>query len=349
MDREHQFRFHYCFSSFHLSLSVMQNKKIVIAGGTGFIGQQLIRYFGKDNDLIILTRQIKDAANNRNKYNLLSKQDLSRTRFVKWDGENTGEWITELDGADLLINLSGKSVNCRYTAKNKKEILDSRTKPIIVLGEAISKVSTAPAVWINASSATIYREAYDHAQDEFNGEYGDDFSMSVCKNWEKAFNDQTTAHTRKIIFRLAITLGAGGLLIPYFNLLKFGLGGKQGSGKQMFTWIHIDDVCRAIEWAYEHENINGTYNCTSPHPVTNNEFMKALRKATGYRFGLPAFGWMVKIGTFLIGTEAELVLKSRWVIPTKLLQSGFKFQFPDIDAAFKKIIDKVPKKQYRLF
>jgi len=349
MDRKYQFRFDHRFSSVHFSLIAMQNKKIIIAGGTGFIGQQLIRYFGKENDLIILTRQIKDAANNRNKYNLLSEQDLSRTRFVKWDGENTGEWISELKGADLLINLSGKSVNCRYTKKNKKEILESRIKPIMALGQAINKMANPPSVWINASSATIYRETYTHSQDEFTGEYGDDFSMGVCKAWEKAFNDQMTPHTRKVIFRLAITIGPGGLLIPYFNLLKFRLGGKQGLGDQMFTWIHIEDVCRAMEWAYTHENISGVYNCTSPHPVTNKEFMKALRKATGYHFGLPAFGWMVKFGTFLIGTESELVLKSRWVIPTKLLQSGFQFQFPDIGIAFKNIIEKVPRKQYRLF
>jgi len=326
----------------------MQDKKIVIAGGTGFIGQQLIQHFGKENKIVILTRQLKESSNNRNKYDLLDKNDLALTKFVKWDGLNSGDWEKELDGADLLINLSGKSVNCRYTKKNKKAIIDSRTEPTKALGRAMQHISKPPAVWVNASSATIYREAYDRPQDEFNGEFENDFSVRVCKAWEKSFEEQLSPGTRKITLRLAITLGAGGLLIPYFNLLKFGLGGKQGSGKQMFTWIHIDDVCRAIEWIYDHENMEGVFNCTAPHPVTNNEFMKALRNATGYKFGLPAFAWMVKMGTFVIGTEAELVLKSRWVIPTKLLQSGFVFKYPTIDTAFNDIISKVPNKQYQL-
>jgi uncharacterized protein len=148
---------------------------------------------------------------------------------------------------------------------------------------------------------------------------------------------------------MAITLGPGGVLIPYFNLLKFALGGKQGSGKQMYSWVHIEDTCRIIEWIAQHENMEGTYNCSSPNPVTNKEFMQELRKATGHKFGLPAFEWMLKMGAPLIGTEVELVLKSRWVVPTRLLESGYQFKFPFLKDAFAEIIRDIPRKQYHLF
>jgi uncharacterized protein (TIGR01777 family) len=165
----------------------------------------------------------------------------------------------------------------------------------------------------------------------------------------KSFYEQAIPATRQVALRMAITLGAGGVLIPYFNLLKFALGGKQGSGKQMFSWIHIEDTCRMIEWIVEHENISGTYNCCSPNPVPNKEFMDTLRKVTGHIIGLPAFTWMLKIGAPLIGTETELVLKSRWVVPTKIKETGFEFKYPFLKEAFQEIISKVPRKQYHLF
>jgi hypothetical protein len=327
----------------------MENKKIVIAGGTGFIGQELIKYFGKKNKVIILTRQITDEKNNRNYYNSLRKEDLLNIKFIKWDGKTITEWAKELEGSDLVINLSGKSVNCRYNEKNKKEIFDSRTNATKVMGEAIQKCTKPPSLWINASSATIYRHAEDHAQDEYSGEFHNDFSVQVCKLWEETFYEQQTSATRKVALRMAITLGPGGVLIPYFNLLKLGLGGRQGSGKQMYSWVHIEDTCRVIEWVFEHNNMKGTYNCCSPNPITNNEFMKTLRKATGHNIGFPAFTWMLKAGAVIIGTETELILKSRWVIPTKILESGFHFRFPKLKDAFKDIISKVSHKQYHLF
>ncbi len=332
----------------------MKNKKIVIAGGTGFIGQEMIKYFGKNNTVIVLTRQVENARNNRNRYHSLRKEDLLNTRYVKWDGKNVGDpiatgWSSELNEADLVINLAGKTVNCRYTAKNKKEILDSRTDAVKAIGAAIQQCAVPPKLWINASSATIYRHATDRPQDEYTGEFHTDFSVQVCQQWEKTFYEQSTPSTRKTALRMAITLGPGGVLIPYFNLLKFGLGGKQGSGLQMYSWVHIEDTCRMIEWIEAHDTIDGTYNCSSPNPVTNASFMQTLRKVTGHHFGLPAYEWMLKPGAALIGTETELILKSRWVIPARILETGFQFKYPLLKEAFEDIISKVPRKQYHLF
>ena len=326
----------------------MNNKKIIIAGGTGFIGEEMIRYFGKENQLVILTRNSAAVINNRNQYSSLSKEDLKHTRFVEWDGINTGPWAKELEAADILINLSGKSVNCRYTEANKKAIFDSRLLPTKALGTAITQLIHPPKLWINASSATIYRHAMDRPQDEYTGEIENDFSVQVCKQWEQTLYSQRTPFTRKVALRMAITLGAGGVLIPYFNLLKFGLGGKQGTGKQMYSWIHVEDTCRMIEWLFEHEELEGTFNCSSPNPVTNETFMSCLRKVTGTTFGMPAYKWMIKLGTVIIGTEAELILKSRWVIPVKILETGFQFQYENLEDALQAIIDKAPEQQYRL-
>lgn len=327
----------------------MKDKKIVIAGGTGFIGEELSRYFENENEITILTRQLNNSANNRNNQTILSERELSKIKYIKWDGTHLDNWIKELEHADILINLAGKSVNCRYTEKNKKEILISRINATKVIGEAIKNCINPPKLWINASSATIYPHAEIKPNDEYTFDLKNDFSVQVCKQWEKVFNEFETPHTRKVIFRMAITLGSGGVLKPYFNLLKFGLGGQQGSGKQMYSWIHIEDTCRIIEWIHEHENLSGTYNCSSPNAVSNKEFMRTLRNVTGHRFGLPAFEWMLKTGALLIGTETELVLKSRWVIPTKLMKSGFQFKYPELSFALKNIISKVPRKQYHLF
>lgn len=326
----------------------MKNKKIIIAGGTGFLGQEITRYFGKENELIILSRQITSEKTNRNNYNSLSADDMKNVRIVHWDAKSAGDWCSELDGADLIINLAGKSVNCRYTEKNKKEIFDSRTNATRAIGEAIRQCSRPPSLWINASSATIYRHAEDRPQDEYSGEIHDDFSVQVCKRWEKTFYDQPAPHTRKIALRMAINLGPGGILIPYFNLLKFGLGGKQGSGKQMYSWIHVEDTCRMIEWIWEHKNMSGTFNCCAPNPVTNEEFMHTLRNATGNKSGFPAFTWMLRSGAALMGTETELVLKSRWVLPAKIAENGFQFKYLFLKNALEDIISKVPRKQYRL-
>jgi uncharacterized protein len=327
----------------------MQHKKIVIAGGTGFIGQAFTNYFGINNEIIILSRQLPNQQTNANGQTAIDQAVLHNVRFVQWDGKTQGAWSAALNGADILVNLAGKSVNCRYSEKNKQEIFDSRTDSVAALGVAIRQCSKPPLVWFNAASATIYPYATDTARDESFTDFKDDFSVQVCRLWEKIFAEQSTPFTRKIALRMAITLGKGGVMKPYYNLLKFGLGGKQGSGKQMYSWIHIEDTCRIIEWMYDHKEMEGVYNLSSPGAVTNARFMQLLREATDCKFGLPAYEWMLRIGAKLIGTEAELVLKSRWVFPAKLLQSGYTFKFPNLETAFEDIVRQTPRKQFHLF
>lgn len=326
----------------------MTGKKIILAGGSGFIGQEMISYFGKENSIVVLTRQLQGSANNRNHYSSLTTVQLQNVRMVKWDGCPAGDWVKELDGADIIINLAGKSVNCRYTSSNKAEILNSRINTVKAITAGILQCKTPPRLWINASSATIYRHAMDKPQDDYTGEIGKGFSVDVCKAWENSFYEEPLAGVRKVALRMAITLGAGGVLIPYFNLLKYGLGGKQGSGLQQFSWIHITDICRMIEWIASHEALEGTFNCSSPYPIKNKELMQTLRRLTGTRLGLPAYSWMLKAGAWMIGTETELVLKSRWVLPARIQDSGFTFQYPQLQQALEQIIALVPRKQYRL-
>lgn len=327
----------------------MKNYKIIIAGGSGFIGEELCRYFSPHHDVVILSRQLPDAANNRNHHHLSLPDNARQVRVIQWDACNTGPWVQELESADILINLAGRTVNCRYTEANKKAILESRLQAVEVLGKAITLCKHPPALWINASSATIYRHAEDRPQDEFTGEFHPGFSVNVCQQWEKTFYAQHTPGTRKVALRMAITLGAGGVMIPYFNLLKFKLGGTQGSGQQRFSWVHSIDLARMIEWIADHPMLDGTFNCCSPNPVTNASFMKTLRHATGHSWGLPAPAWLLRTGAAFIGTEAELVLKSRWVIPTRISQTGFQFHYPDLTQAIDNIISQVPRRQYRLW
>lgn len=327
----------------------MKNKKIILAGGTGFIGQELCNYFGTDNEIVVLTRNVKEHNSNTFGENNVNSEVVKNIRYVKWNGITMEEWVREIDGANIVINLAGKSVNCRYTAKNKKEIFDSRTNATMVIAKAIQQSIKPPSLWINAASATIYPHATTEPRDESFTDFADDFSVQVCKCWEKTFYEQRTPFTRKVALRMAITLGAGGVMIPYFNLLKFGLGGRQGNGKQMHSWVHIEDTCRMIEWVFEHKEIEGTYNCSSPGVVNNETFMATLRKFTGHVIGLPAYQWMLSIGAALIGTETELILKSRWVLPTKITKAGFQFKYAKLEEAVKDIILKTPRKKYHFF
>jgi NAD dependent epimerase/dehydratase family enzyme len=366
----------------------MTNKKIVLAGGTGFIGTYMANYFGKENEVIILTRRSSEKHNNAFGSKEISTEAKSNVRWVTWNGKSEGDWINEIDGADIVINLAGRSVNCRYNYRNMKEIFDSRLKATKVLGKAINKAAKPPKLWINAASATIYRNALDRAQDEFTGEISElkamnmpnrtmediksfiykfakwfypslfipkkqklryDFSVKVCKRWEESFWEIETPQTRKVCLRIAITLGPGGVIVPYMNLLKFGLGGRQGNGRQMYSWVHVEDLCRLVDWLEQHEEAEGTFNCASPHPINNREFMKKMRKSTGHLFALPAFKWMLEIGTKIIGSEPELILKSRWVIPSRLLQSGFKFAHACLDDALENIIGQTKRNRYHLF
>lgn len=300
-------------------------EKIVIAGGSGFIGKALAAYFKAQFDVVILSRN--------------NQVDEEGVRYVYWDGKTPGYWQKELEGITALINMTGRSVDCRYNQTNKDQIYNSRLSSTYILGIAIEQCLIKPKVWLNSSSATIYRHAEDRPMTEFTGDLGKGFSVDVCKKWEQMFNSFSYLGVRQIALRTAIVLGKNkGVMIPFTNLVKFGLGGKAASGNQMFSWIHIDDVCRAIDFLIHENSCNGAYNISSPNPITNKVFMHCLRKQMHIPIGLAQPKWLLTIGARLIKTETELILKSRWVIPERLQQAGFTFTFNTIERALKHLV-----------
>lgn len=296
--------------------------KIIIAAGTGFLGKNLEKYFAdKGNEVYILTRNPK------------------RKNEIHWDAKTVGEWKNWVENSDVLINLTGKSVDCRYTEKNKKEILASRINSTKVLQEAIDLCFNKPKVWLNSSSATIYTHSETHLNTEDNGIIGDDFSMNICKSWEKEFFKSKTENVRKVALRTSIVLGNNGGAFPKLKMLtKSGLGGKQGRGNQNVSWIHIDDFCKAIQHIIDNENMSGVINVTAPNPLSNEEFMMKLRKEMKVPFGLNAPVWQLEIASIFMGTETELLLKSRNVYPQKLIKSGFEFTYSNIESAFNDLV-----------
>ncbi len=305
---------------------MMKYSKIVLAGGNGYLGQVLAKHFSPITDeVVILSRKTQPAKGN--------------IKTIVWDGRTAGEWTSVLQNANLLVNLCGKNVNCRYTSKNKEEIIQSRLQPTALLGEVIHQMENPPKLWINVTSATIYRHAEDRYQDEVHGEMGTGFSVEVCKAWENCFFENKTPKTRKIALRMGIVLGKTDSAFPrLLNLVKAGMGGKQGSGEQYVSWVHEQDAALSIEWLLQNEEINGIINCTAPNSVKNHVLMHQIRKNFGISFGLPAPAWLLAIGAKIIGTETELILKSRWVKPTILLNSGFEFKYPTIEYAVKDIL-----------
>jgi uncharacterized protein len=300
--------------------------KIVITGGNGFLGTSLAKYFQDHcKEIIIVSRKQVPTS--------------SVIQWQKWDGEHSGPWENALENADAVINLAGKNVDCRYTTENKKQIYESRLTSTRIVGEAINNCKTPPALWINASSATIYNASFDTLMTEQRGTIGDDFSMDVCKQWEAQFNAFQFPRTRKIIMRISIVLGWDGAALPALrNLVRFGMGGKQGNGKQFCSWIHVADFCRAVEWMITNTDATGVYNVTAPQPIPNTDFMKTLRRALRIPFGLNAPKWLLEIGSFFLRTETELVLKSRKVYPKRLLDENFVFQFPDLKMALDDLV-----------
>jgi len=307
--------------------------RIVIAGGSGFLGGVLADHLAAQGyEIVIFTRKPKTRPDS--------------VREVFWDGETLGAWAIELEGARALINLAGVSVNCRYHARNQKLLLDSRLNSTRVLGEAIARCANPPPVWLNSSTATIYKHNFGAAWDE-SGEIGgcaeakDIFSVKIATEWERAFNEAKTPRTRKVLLRSAMVLGRAqnSVLPSMLRLGRLGLGGSMAGGRQFVSWIHHEDFSRAVEWLIEHEEVSGGVNLASPNPLTNSDFMKTIRKICRMPIGLPAPLWLLEIGAFLLRTETELIIKSRRVVPGRLLANGFTFLHPRLGPAIENLVN----------
>jgi uncharacterized protein (TIGR01777 family) len=308
--------------------------RIVIPGGSGQVGRLLARHFHAQGHRV--------TALSRN-------PQTTPWQVLLWDGVTPGDWVAELEGSDICINLTGRSVNCRYGEANRREIYDSRIQSTRLLNSVISDLAHPPRLWLNASTATIYRHSFDKAMDENTGELGGNesgapeawnFSIHVAKDWEEAFFATETSRTRKVAMRSAVIFSPGkrGIFDLLSAMVKRGLGGANGSGRQMVSWIHGEDFVSAVEFLIANQNLDGVVNIAAPNPLPNREFMRALRHAWNVPIGLPAPAWMIEIGCFLMQTESELVLKSRYVIPGRLQQAGFQFDFPEWPAAAKELV-----------
>jgi len=310
--------------------------KIIIPGGSGQVGTLLAQAFHKRGDeVVVLSRS--------------SGNGLWRT--VRWDGGNLGDWVSEVDGADVVINLAGRSVNCRYTAENRHAIIDSRVKSTRVLGQAIGEANQPPPLWLQASTATFYAHRYDAPNDEATGIIGGleanvpdtwKFSIDVVSKWERELNAAATPQTRKVLMRSAIVMSpsAGGPFDMLLRLVRLGLGGRAGDGRQYVSWIHDEDFVSAVAWLIEHKELVGPVNLAAPNPLPNSEFMRDLRAAWGISVGLPSMEWMLELGALALRSETELILKSRRVVPTRLVDSGFSFQFSDWAGAARDLCER---------
>ena len=299
--------------------------KVVIPGGSGQVGTILARALHRDgHEVVVLSRH----------------RAVRPWRVVPWDGATLGDWQREIDGCDVVVNLAGRSVNCRYNAGNRAEILQSRVISTRVVGQAIATAIRKPHVWLQASTATIYAHRHDRSNDEHSGVLGGDevdapdswrFSIDVARAWERAFDEAVVDGTRKVALRSAMTLSpdAGGVFDTLVGLVRRGLGGSAGDGRQFMSWIHHEDFTAAVRWLIDRDDIQGVVNVAAPNPLPNAEFMRILREACGVPLGLPAKKWMLEVGAVFMRTETELILKSRRVVPARLLEHGFKFKYQD--------------------
>ncbi len=300
--------------------------KVVVAGGSGQLGQLLRTHFERNGSQVTtLSRTPSHAA-------------------VPWDGRSLGDWTRMIDGADAVVNLSGRSVNCRYTAANLKQMLDSRVESTRVMGEAISQSSSPPAVWLQMSTATIYAHRFDAPNDEYTGAIGGSEpdaplswrnSIDIATAWEAALQAAGTPATRKVALRTAMVMSPepGGVFQQLSRLTRLGLGGPIAGGRQFVSWIHARDFVRAIEFLLKRPDVAGPVNIAAPHPLRQRDFMATLRQIYHVPIGLPATRPMLELGTRVLQTESELLLKSRRVVPRRLLEAGFTFDFPDWPAA----------------
>jgi uncharacterized protein (TIGR01777 family) len=311
------------------SQTIQRPLRIAITGGSGHIGTLLAKHFhAAGHSVAVIARRPATAT----------------WTTIRWDGARLAEWWKALDGSDAVINLAGRSVDCRYGAHNRVEIMESRVGTTKLVGAAIQSLAAPPKVWLNASTATIYSHVTDRPMDEATGEQGGTetavpetwrFSIDVAKRWEEVFFGASTPHTRKIALRSAMTMNPdrGGVFDALLRLVRFRLGGRFGAGDQFVSWIHGRDFVRAIEFLIASDRVEGVVNVAAPNPERNTEFMKSLRKAWGTRVGIPAAQWMSEVGAFFLRTETELILKSRRVVPGTLLRAGFQFDFPEWPAA----------------
>jgi uncharacterized protein (TIGR01777 family) len=299
--------------------------KIVIPGGSGQVGVLLARTFhDAGHEVIVLSRQVQHAP----------------WKVVGWDGATLDDWAWTIDGADVVINLAGRNVNCRYTPENRRLIKESRVNSTRMVGQAIAAAAQPPPLWLQASTATIYAHRYDAPNDEATGRLGGSepdvpdtwrFSVEVATAWEAALAEAETPQTRKVALRSAMTMSPDrdGIFDTLLRLVRFGLGGQAGDGRQYISWIHDQDFINAVNWLIKHDEFVGPVNLAAPQPLPNAEFMRILRRAWGMPIGFPATAWMTEIGAFFMQTETELILKSRRVVPGWLVEAGFTFQFPD--------------------
>lgn len=300
---------------------MIMKSKIVIAGGSGFIGQLLSDFYHHQNyEVVVLSRG--------------NREKVHGIRFVNWDGETEGEWVKELEGCDTVINLTGKSVNCRPTKSNNKAVIDSRVRSTKVIGKAIQKLQSPPKVWINAGGVGVFSGADSDVPKDENAALGKDFSSEVAYHWEKAFNEAETPLTRKVFLRIALVLKKGeGFLQPMELLVKTGLGGTMGSGKQHFPWIHYQDLIQIFDYVRKSAQMSGVVHAVSPETVSNASFMKQLRQAIGVPIGIPAPAFAVRLGAYIIGTNGNLALSDNPAIPGKLIKEQYSFLFPDLKSA----------------
>jgi uncharacterized protein (TIGR01777 family) len=309
--------------------------KIVIPGGTGQVGGVLSRALrARGHDVVVLSRG-----------------GTSDARVVPWDGRTVDAWASEIDGADVVINLAGRSVNCRYTEANLQAMMSSRVDSTRAVSVAIGQAARPPRVWLQMSTATIYAHRLDAPNDEATGRIGGDEpdvpgywrrSVEIATAWERTQVEASTPRTRKVALRTAMVMSPdrGGIFDVLLGLTRWGLGGPVGGGQQYVSWIHDRDFVRAVELLIEREDLEGPVNLAAPGPLAQRDFMAALRAAWGRRVGLPATRWMAEIGAFFLRTDTELLLKSRRVIPGRLLAAGFSFEFPDWPVAARDLVER---------
>lgn len=331
------------------------NVKFIIAGGTGHIGSALSRdLLAKGHDVIVLSRGVKHSPSGDN-----AQKDGATTgavRKINWDGINQGPWFSEFHDADVVINLAGRTVDCRYTKENLRQMMDSRVDSTRIIGKAIEiaelKSGRAPALWLQMSTATIYSHRFDQPNDEATGIIGGtepdvprywDYSIQIAKNWEDEMAKANTPSTRRVALRTAMVMGKNpdSVFGVLSKMTRLGLGGPIGGGKQYVSWIHEADFLRALDFILVREDISGAINICAPGPLPQKLFMQELRKAWGVPIGLPATAWMAEIGAFVLRTDTELLLKSRRVVPGRLLNLGFEFKFPNWRQAAEELVKPI--------